>query len=375
MRIAIITTSQVPSITANSIQVMKVCQAYCQLGHDVTLVVPGKKSIDWNEIKQLFGVTTEFKIIYFPTIQPLKRYDFITQCGFFLLFQKFDLVHTWMPQIANLSGILQIPYIMELHGLPTGRFGPGIYKKILFSNHKKRFLCITQALQKLFEETYKFKFKSDEILIAPNGVVLEPYQQLENVAELKLQLGLSNKFTAVYTGHLYQGRGMNLLVDLAKRLPDVSFLWVGGREKDVDYWRNKIYSQQIKNIKLTGFVNNSKIPAYQSIGDVLLMPYENSIAGSSGGNSVDFCSPMKMFEYMAAGKPIISSELPILHEVLNEKNAIFCKFDDVEEWVAAIKMLQKNPKTGQELGNQAKIDVRRFTWEERTIGSLQDFVQ
>ena len=67
-----------------------------------------------------------------------------------------------MPQIANLSGFLKIPYIMELHGLPTGRFGPEIYKKILFSEHKKRFLCITHALQTLFEEMYDFKFKNNE---------------------------------------------------------------------------------------------------------------------------------------------------------------------------------------------------------------------
>ena len=43
MQIAVITTSQVPSIAANSIQVMKVCQSYCQLGHDVTLICPGEK--------------------------------------------------------------------------------------------------------------------------------------------------------------------------------------------------------------------------------------------------------------------------------------------------------------------------------------------
>jgi glycosyltransferase involved in cell wall biosynthesis len=375
MQIAVITTSQVPSITANSIQVMKVCQSYRQLGHDVTLIVPGIKSVNWEEISRIFGISTKFKIKYIPTIKFLRRYDFSFFSGILILMNKYDIIHTWMPQIASIAGMLGKPFIIELHGMPTGKVGPKLYKSLIFSKYKKRFLSITNALKNMYEKEYEFKFDDEEIQIAPNGVVLEPYLNLPVPSVQKKHLGIKDEFTAVYTGHLYQGRGMDLLVKLASKLPEIQFLWVGGRGKDVDYWKKYINEHHISNIVLTGFVRNEYIPSYQSIGDVLLMPYENSISGSSGGNSVDFCSPMKMFEYMAAGKPIISSDLPILHEVLSEENAIFCSYDDVDQWVDAINLVINNPELSINLGRQARLDVEKYTWIERAKKSLDGFVK
>ncbi len=375
MQIAVITTSQVPSISANSIQVMKVCQSYCELGHEVTLIVPGKKTADWDEISTIFGIKTKFPIKYIPIIKKLRKYDFTLISGLFLLFNRFDVVHTWMPQIANIAGILRKPYIIELHGMPTGKVGPKMYKKLIFSEHKKRFLCITNALKLMYENEYNFKFKESEIQIAPNGVVLDPYLNSPETSEIRNHLGINNQFTVVYTGHLYQGRGMDLLVNLAKALPEIQFLWVGGKDEDVDRWKTFITEKGINNILLTGFVGNDKIPAYQLLGDILVMPYETSIAGSSGGNSVDFCSPMKMFEYMAAGKPIISSNLPILHEVLNERNAIFCEYNNLDQWVDAINLIKENPDLGQSLGEQARLDVGMYSWVERARKSLHGFLE
>jgi glycosyltransferase involved in cell wall biosynthesis len=374
MQIAVITTSQIPSITANSIQVVKVCQSYCQLGHDVTLIIPGRKTANWDEISKIFGIQSKFAIKYIPSLRIFRRYDFSFISGMMIFFKKYDLIYTWMPQVARISGLLGKPYIIELHGMPTGKFGPNIFKDILFSNHKKRFLCITNALKEMYEKAYKFKFKEAEIQIAPNGVVLEPYLNLPETSEIKKNLGIKNQFTAVYTGHLYQGRGMDLLIELAKNLPEIQYIWVGGREEDVNQWREYIKKNQIKNITLVGFVGNEYIPTYQSAGDVLLMPYEMSIAGSSGGNSVDFCSPMKMFEYMAAGRPIISSDLPILHEVLNEKNAIFCSYNDVNQWIDAINLIKNDPDYGIRLGNQAREDVEKYSWIKRAKKSLDGFV-
>jgi len=375
MRIAIISTSQIPSTAANSIQVMKVCHAYRELGHEVVLIVPGEKKAGWDKLSKIFGVNNEFSIRYLKTFKFFRRYDFFLLSGFILLFNSFHLVHTWLPQVALTAGLLRTPYIMELHGLPTGKLGPWFHKKLFFSNHKKRFLIITNALKLLFQNMFQFTFNPKDIVIAPNGVSLEPYYENKKVIELRSNLGLDNQFTAVYTGHLYQGRGMKLLIELAKSLPDVQFLWIGGRIEDVNYWRGLSKELGLRNLILTGFVNNEEIPAYQLLGDVLLMPYENIIAGSSGGNSVDFCSPMKMFEYMAAGKPIISSDLPIIREVLNDNNAIFCPFDDVNQWVKAIEKLKANAEFGQNIGNNAKKDVEQYTWIERTKNSLNGFIQ
>ena len=112
---------------------------------------------------------------------------------------------------------------------------------------------------------------------------------------------------------------MEILFNLAAAYPEIQFLWIGGRENELEDVRRRLDQEQLLNVVLTGFVDNSQIGIYQAACEILLMPYEKAIAGSSGGNSVDICSPMKMFEYMAAGRAIISSDLPVIHEMLDDR--------------------------------------------------------
>lgn len=106
------------------------------------------------------------------------------------------------------------------------------------------------------------------------------------------------------------------------------------------------------------------------------MPYSHSIMGSSGtADSASVASPMKMFEYMAAGRAIVTSDLPVIREVLNEKNAVFCKPDEVGEWRVEIEALLKDEKRRVELGNQARKDVEGYTWLAREERVLDGFMQ
>jgi glycosyltransferase involved in cell wall biosynthesis len=166
---------------------------------------------------------------------------------------------------------------------------------------------------------------------------------------------------------------MNLLVELAHRYPQAQFLWVGGRPEEVETWREQLAAQGIGNVVLTGFVENSCLPLYQAAADVLLMPYERVITGSSGGNTADFCSPMKMFEYMACGRAIISSDLPVLREVLNEDNAMLCPPENTEAWAQAFDALWTNVGQREMLGHQARLDVQGYTWIERARKALKGF--
>lgn len=113
---------------------------------------------------------------------------------------------------------------------------------------------------------------------------------------------------------------------------------------------------------------------YQAAADALLMPYEFSIQGSSGGNSADICSPMKMFEYMAAGRAIITSDLPVIREVLNDQNAIFCPPQDVDVWQQTLQQLLDDEGLRGKLGQRARNDVRNFTWLERARRSLEGMI-
>ncbi|MBE3039848.1 MAG: glycosyltransferase, partial [Chloroflexi bacterium] len=192
-------------------------------------------------------------------------------------------------------------------------------------------------------------------------------------AEARRQLGLPERLTAVYTGHFYSGRGMELLFGLAHALPDVNFLWVGGRAEDVAGWRECCASAGIRNVTLTGFIENRQLPLYQAAGEVLLMPYERVIAGSSGGNSAEICSPMKMFDYLACGRAILSSDLAVLHEVLNDTNAVFCPPEDLAAWTKTLlELLQDAPRRAR-LAEQARQDAARYTWGGRARRALEGF--
>jgi len=166
---------------------------------------------------------------------------------------------------------------------------------------------------------------------------------------------------------------MALLLELARRLPEVQFLWVGGREADVQDWRSRLQAEGLANIHLTGFVHNSQLPLYQAAADVLLMPYERAISGSSGGNSAAYASPMKMFEYMACRRPILSSDLPVIREVLSERNAVLLPPEAPAAWAESLSSLLNDTSQRNTLVNQAWLDVQPYTWLERARRALAGF--
>jgi glycosyltransferase involved in cell wall biosynthesis len=234
-------------------------------------------------------------------------------------------------------------------------------------------LVITQALRQKLELRSKIRLPDAEIQTAPNGTDLERYVNLPAPQTARFQLQLPERFTAVYTGHFYPGRGMDVLLGLAQAFPQVQFLWVGGSDMSVAEWKIRLEENRVNNIVLTGFIPNSQLALYQAAGEVLLMPYERSIAGSSGGNSADICSPMKMFDYLAAGRVILSSDLPVIHEVLNPNNAIFCQPGDVTDWGQALRDLIDHPEKRAHLSEQARQDARLYSWKDRAQRALSGF--
>ena len=283
------------------------------------------------------------------------------------------MIYTWLPQVANRALSVGLPVVLELHDRPSGAFGPQLFRRFAGSPGKKRLLVITRALKTRLEQEYQVSFKPDQIQVAPNGTELEHYALLPGAVEARRQLALAERLTAVYTGHFYSGRGMALLFGLAQALPDVNFLWVGGRAEDVADWHARLADASIQNVTLTGFIENRKLPLYQAAGDVLLMPYERQIAGSSGGNSAEICSPMKMFDYLACGRAILSSDLAVLHEVLNDTNAVFCPPEDLAGWTKTLQELLDDAPRRARLAEQARLDAAGYTWSERARRALEGF--
>jgi glycosyltransferase involved in cell wall biosynthesis len=373
MNIVCIATAEIPSDTANSIQVMKTCQALGQVGHTVTLLVPGSQSHPWERLDAHYGLEALFPIQWLAANPRLRRYDFSIAAVRRAHKLHADLIYVWPLQAAVAGLLASLPVALELHGPPEGPFGPTLFRLFLRLSGRKRLLPITQALVKLLRPAFGPAVIGIDTVIAPNGVDGGRFELLPPPEDARKQRRLPERLTVGYTGHLYPGRGMDLLVELAARFPALQFLWVGGREADVDRWRQRLRQNQIDNITLTGFVPNRELPGYQAAMDILLMPYERVIEGSSGGNSADYCSPMKMFEYLAAGRAIISSDLPVLHEVLNDDLAVFCPPEELDPWAAALEELVLDPARRRALGDRARQAAAAYTWQARALTSLAGF--
>lgn len=372
MKIACITPSRIPSTTANSIQVMKVCQAMAQIGHEVRLWAPGAQEYPWSELTAAYGLSTAFEVTWQSSRPALKRYDLSLMALNAAADWHADLIYTWLPQVSLLALMRKLPAVLEVHDRPTGRLGPWLLKQTVNNPGKKQAAVITHALDRVLKQEFNLSIRPSDLVIAPNGVDLERFESLPEPAAARQRLGLPiEPLTAVLTGHLYAGRGIDLLFGLAKAFPRVNFLLVGGNPESVESSRKLAAGAGLQNLTFTGFIPNQNLPLYQAAGDILLMPYGRVIAGSSGGNSADICSPMKMFEYLATGRAILCSDLPVFHEILNEHNAAFCGVDDLESWAAGLNRLIQAPEIIKQLGHQARIDAQRYTWKARAAAILR----
>jgi glycosyltransferase involved in cell wall biosynthesis len=372
MKIAIITNSRIPSLTANSIQAMKVAQALMQLGHDLRIFAPAEvDAVPQETLLAHYGLRVAPPIELIPSIKVFKRFDFIFRAQHAA--EKFgaELIYTWLPQSAVFALTRKFPVVLEMHADVAGKMGAWWLRQFIKMNGRKLITTTNLALKKILEHSIQLPVTNYQI--APNGVELEKYQNLPTPSEARQGLNLKENLTIGFTGHIYPGRGAELLFALAQQMPAVNFLWVGGTPELVYFWRGKLSAAQMTNVTMTGFIQHEQIPMYQAASDVLLMPYSKSISASSGQDIAEVINPMKMFEYMASGRAIISADLDSIREILNEKNSVLCEPSNIEKWKLEIENLLANETSRLALGMQAQKDVEQFTWIEREKRVMKSF--
>ena len=359
MKIAAIAGSTIPSDTANSLQVMKACQALVQIGHEVTLIVPGRQNTS-TDLRAHYGLETDFPIEW---LSSSSRRVFTWSAVRQARSLGADLIYSWFPQSSVFALLFGFPVVFEIHIQPAGRFGPLWHHAFANVRGRKRLVSITHALVEMLERDFAMRLRPEDVVIAPNGVDLERFASLPDPMTARRQTGLRETATVMCTGHLYAGRGAELFLDLAESLPQAQFVWVGGRPEDIAGWKPRAKSD---NVTFTGFIPNRDLPLYQAAADILLMPYSRSIMGSSGtADSAAVASPMKMFEYMAAGRAIVTSDLPVIREVLDDESAVFCKPDDAGDWRLVIESLLEDAPHRTRLGDRAREQVQGYTWVAR----------
>lgn len=199
--------------------------------------------------------------------------------------------------------------------------------------------------------------RADDELAAPAPAWLAPAMRRD-----ALQVG--------YTGSLFGGRGVALMVELARRAPDVDVHVLGGPQASSDALRAR--PDLPPNLHVHGVRSVRDAERMQNAMDVLLAPYAASVETPGGVDTARWMSPMKVFEYLASGRPMICSDLPVLREVLVDgETALLAPSDDVDAWVVALRRLADDPALRGRIGTRGRdVHRERFTWDARTATLL-----
>jgi glycosyltransferase involved in cell wall biosynthesis len=335
--------------------------------------------INWNVIADHYGIRNEIPINWIKAYPKLNKYDFAWKSVRWAQSWESDLIYTRLPQAAAISSSMGLNTILETHDQPKGRIGPIAMRLFLKGKGARRVVVISHALAADLAKLINGFPVSPFTLIAPDGVDLVRYVDLPSPVEARMLLSpwledlarrvggeySSSVFTVGYTGHLYPGRGINLILDLAERLPNINFLIVGGETNDYEELVARVNSRNLRNLIPVGFVPNAELPLFQASCEVLLMPYQRRVAASSGGDIAQYLSPMKLFEYLASGRVICSSDLPVLREILTEKNAILLPPENLIAWVNALEKIQHDLEFRYSLSVAARDTALLYTWQER----------
>ncbi|MBI9061715.1 MAG: glycosyltransferase [Marinilabiliaceae bacterium] len=372
MKIIYLANSFIPSRTANSIHVMKMCQALAKVGHDVTLVTFDSEENEEDGIENVYdyyGVESCFSIKKIPLRKVKgKIHMFAFDAIQFIRKQELDLVYTRCEIPALYLTFTSIPFIIEAHKPFVGqsKYMTHFFKRIFCAGNLKRVIMISAGLQRLFEE--QVSLRNVDVKVLHDAADLPPESANGMGSKWKGQI---DHLQVGYFGHLYKGRGIEVIIEAARKLPQVDFHIVGGRNNDVEYWKSQ--SGKLNNVFFYGFVLPSEVGYYRHMCDVLLAPYQKEVwVADKGHESSKYMSPLKIFEYMASGKCIISSDMPVLREVLNDQNAILVDPEDATQWCEAInKCAQKSFRVAK--AERAWNDFNlKYTWIKRAEEALKE---
>ncbi|MDB4978590.1 MAG: hypothetical protein JWM56_776 [Candidatus Peribacteria bacterium] len=374
MRIAYCTNVRLPSERAHGHQIAQVCDALMKLGHAVDVFAPFRRSSVKEEFSAYYKVSSAIRL------QHIGKIDFIESIfapgvfGLWLMNSmlrrelvpelhkgSYDILYTRSP--ALLPALLGIgkPVLLELHQLPRLR-----RKEFVQScNTCRLVICLTTSMR---DTLLSWGVRADRLLVEGDAVDLDRFENLpqREKAERKLYVK-TDRIIVGYVGRLKtlgMEKGVSVLLEALADLQKTKQFFgliIGGPEED-----RKEYEELARQLGLTeddvrfaGEIPSASVPVSLVACDILTMPFPDLPHYRHN------MSPLKMFEYMAAGRPIITSDLPTIRDVLSEETAVFCAPGSSESLKQAIVWVHEHPEEARLKAEKARELVKRHTWQER----------
>lgn len=382
MRLLYFSDSRLPTEKGYGIQIIKMCYSFAALTHAVTLLLPTKNNPRFKNVDPFgyYQVKRNFQIQKIKCLDPdwlakkmpqgiyikIQSLFWLISLFFYLLFKSQRSEYIFYTRDEFSLALLQLfssHVVWEAHTLPRRQ---KYYLK--YWQRCRKIVAITQGLK---DELIALGVPAEKIIVAPDAVDLSEFEEIKSTKkELRQRLGLpTDKNIIMYTGHLYDWKGVQGLADAAQFLTNQeSVVFVGGSDENFDLGAFRAKNKNNQRVLILGYQPYDQIPAYLKSADVLVLP--NS---AHHQKSKTWTSPLKLFMYMASDVPIVAANLPSLNEILSPENAIFYQPDDPADMANALKKLLTNQALAAKISARAHSDVQSRTWSKRAQ-KIVDFI-
>ncbi|MBN2084312.1 MAG: glycosyltransferase [Anaerolineales bacterium] len=365
-KLVYIARSRIPSSRANCIQTLKMCSGFA--AHvPVELIAPyyPEDARQKADLRERFALAREFEVTWVPFPHWGERFavrGYALAAAWRTRDRRAHFVYAREPWSAYWLARSGVRTGFEAHYLEEDRRHP-VWPKLVgdprLSPALRGIFCISKSL---IEDYAAAGARRELLQWAPDGVDLQRFEPAVSREDARARLGLPAEARIVcHSGHLYPGRGVEETLDALTSLPEVNLVLIGGTPEDVNRIRAYATGRDLcGRVRFEGTVPNGKVPLYLWAADVLIMPYTTRTTTARA------MSPLKMFEYMAAGRPIVATDFPSVREVLRHgENALLVAPDSPDEIARGLRRMLEDRNLAEAVAGRARKDVEAYTWERR----------